>query len=97
MSVTDEERAKLRAISKAADDLDRAACRLSCGEGSPADIEAAWQRLLALRWNYNMDDAPKGVRLWGLWAKGTTAVFVRGEVMPAGGPTAWMPLPPVKD
>ena len=67
------------------------------GNATDADLDAVWQRLLALRWNYNMDDAPVGKRLWGLWAKGTTAVFVRGKEMTAGEPTAWMPLPPVKD
>jgi len=69
---------------------------------TPADLEAVWQRLLALRWQ-SMDDAPRdGKRFLAHWNGGGIVPVRWCGWWDSGGftqptPTAWMPLPPVKD
>jgi hypothetical protein len=91
-------------VAQAASNLAAIAARHQFGNATDAELEAAWGRLLALRWQ-GMDSAPMdGTRVlaWALrqgWEKDGPAMVVCAhrhfpDTKDECSPIAWMPLPP---
>lgn len=49
--------------------LESALKRHQCGQATDADLEAAWDALLALRWR-PIEEAPHNTLVWLLWESG---------------------------